>query len=145
MSHVTQYEFDLDDMDALKAACEEIGAEVRPKKTYKWWGHHVGDYPMPEGFTEADLGKCDFAIGVKGDPNAYEVGVVKKGDKTHLLYDFYAGGKGLMKVVGKDLGLLKPAYSKHHAKHAARKMTAMGFKMSETTNKAGETVLHLRR
>jgi len=30
--------------------------------SYRWYGEHVGDYPLPEGFEEHDLGRCDHVI-----------------------------------------------------------------------------------
>ena len=43
----------------------------------------------------------------------YEVGVVRNpnGPGFVLLFDFWGGGYGLEKVVGKDLGKLRQAYS----------------------------------
>ena len=57
MSHVTVIAVELKDLDALKAVCAALGLEFREnQKTYRWYGRHVGDFPIPEGLTKADLG-----------------------------------------------------------------------------------------
>jgi hypothetical protein len=104
VSHVVDLDVQVKDIDALRAACEATGTlELVEKSTYKWYGRHVGDYPMPAGFTKADLGKCEFAIKVKGATrDTYEVGVVKRRDGKEgytFLYDFYAGGNGLIQAL----------------------------------------------
>ena len=67
MSHVTVIAVELKDLDALKAVCAALGLEFRENQTtYRWYGRHVGDFPIPEGLTKADLGRCDHAIAVKG-------------------------------------------------------------------------------
>lgn len=66
----------------------------------------MGDYPLPKGFTKADLGKCEYAIRVKGaGGDTYEIGVVKRRDGKDaytFLYDFYGGGNGLIKKLFAD-------------------------------------------
>jgi hypothetical protein len=106
MSHVAEIDLVITDIEVLKQAVASIeGLEWREKNTYKWFGTHVGDYPLPEGFTPEDLGKCEFAIGVKGRPEAYEIGVVKKKDGSGytLLADFYGGGYGLCAIAGEKV------------------------------------------
>lgn len=133
-------------MDSLKKAAADIGCElVEGQKTYRWWGHSVGDYPLPEGFTAADLGKCEHAIKVKGAPQAYEIGVIKArkpGAKGYtLLWDFYAGGYGLQKAVGEGAGLLRQAYS---ARVAEKQLRKKGYQVSKTTDVHGRVVLRAR-
>jgi hypothetical protein len=120
MSHISQFEFQCSDLDALEKAAEACGCElVRGQKKYKWFGRFVGDSPMPKGLTEADLGKCDHAIRVKGaSSQTYEVGVCKTEDgKFALRYDFWSGGYGLVDKVGKDGKKLELNYNVHHAKN----------------------------
>jgi len=118
-------EIEVKDLDALTKTCQELGLElVQGQKTYKWWGHSVGDYPLPDGFKEEDLGKCDHAIRVPQTHPAYqrgsyEVGVVKRRDGRagfQLLWDFYSGGYGLEAAVGKNGDLLKQGYQVNIAK-----------------------------
>jgi hypothetical protein len=119
MSHVSQIEIEIKDLEALKAACQRLGFEFRAgQTTYKWFGRFVGDYPMPQGFKVEDLGKCTHAIRV---PEAdYEIGVVIRDGKTTLLWDFWHAG-GLERVVGKNGAKLKQAYAAEATKRAARK------------------------
>jgi len=146
MSHVVKMDLEFTDLDELRAAVESIPElEWREnQKTYKWWGHSVGDYPIPQGVKEEDLGKCDHAIAVKGKKNAYEVGVVAKADGSgyHLIYDFYGGGQGLVEAIGKDACKVKQAYAEKVVLKAAR---AKGFKLvHQQTTAEGKVQLHLR-
>lgn len=120
MSHVSKIDIKPTDLAALKLAAKRLGGELVEQKTYKWYGTSVGDYPLPEGFTAKDLGKCDFAI--KFPDAKYEVGVVKRKDGKpgyELLWDFWSGGFGLEKAIGKDGNKLKQSYGVEAAKRAA--------------------------
>lgn len=92
MSHVTTIDIEIRDLDALKAAVREFGAEfIEGKTTYNWYGRSVGDYPLPKGMTAEQLGKCSHVIRVPGV--RYEIGVVKlPGGGYTLAYDFYGSG-----------------------------------------------------
>jgi hypothetical protein len=105
MSHVVDIDLAITDLDCLKKAVADLGLEWREKQTYRWYGRHVGDYPLPAGFTPDDLGKCEFAVGIPGNSRAYEVGVVKRkdGNGYTLLVDFYCGGNGLCEKVGEKV------------------------------------------
>lgn len=141
MSHVTSIEVVIKDLASLKAACADIGLEfLENQQTYRWYGHHVGDYPIPAGFKVEDLGKCLHAIGVKGNKNAYEIGVVKNpnGEGYLLLWDFWSGGYGLQDVVGKDCKNLTHAYKVNQTVKSFQKR---GFNMAtKTVNKKTKTV-----
>jgi len=101
MSHISNIstngiEFDL---GVLKALCQQEGwAFIDNQKTYRWFGRFVGDSPMPAGFTEKDLGKCDHAISIPGC--SYELGVLKgKNGGYIMLADFWMEG-GLHRKFG---------------------------------------------
>lgn len=114
MSHVSNIDVEVKDLPSLKVACEELGLEFREnQKTAKWYGNYVGDEPLPEGFTEEDLGKCEHAIGIAGNPVAYEVGVVrnKNGSGFSLMYDSWNKGYGLEELIGVGACKLKQAYA----------------------------------
>lgn len=142
MSHVVKLDVEIKDLVALKAAAKLIGMEfMEGQKTYRWWGHSVGDYPLPEGFTAKDLGKCDHALSIPNNNTAYEVGVVQRRDGKpgyHLLWDFYGGGKGLVEKVGKDGNKLKQSYAEIVAANALKKK---GFKVQRKVNDQGKVVL----
>ena len=118
MSHVTAIELDIAEKNErdLLLAGEDCGLERRDKSSYRWYGTHVGDYPIPEGFSKQELGRCSYALGIKGDPSAYELGVVRRDGKLHLLYDFYGTqGRRLKSRVGENGSKLKQAFAEFQA------------------------------
>jgi len=92
MSHISRIELQVKDLEAMKQACADCGYEfIEGQKTYKWYGTFVGDTPMPEGLTVADLGKCDHAIRVPGA--SYEIGLRKMPDGHYeMLFDYWGPG-----------------------------------------------------
>jgi hypothetical protein len=146
MSHCVAIDIEVKDLDALATACGELGLVLnRGQQTYRWFGRLVGDYPMPEGFTKDDLGHCEHAISVAGNPKAYEVGLVKRRDGRPgytLLYDFWAGGCGLMEKVGEECKALRQRYSVVVAEKAARKQ---GFRTQRRTLENGQMQVVARR
>lgn len=147
MSHVATVDIEIKDLAALKAACKRIGLEWREgKQTYKWYGYHVGDYPLPAGFTKDELGKCEHAIGVPGNERAYEIGVVKRKDGKpglSMLWDFYQGGYGLEALAGANCNKLRQAYAVEAAKNAAKKQ---GFRvLGEKTLANGSVQLQVAK
>jgi hypothetical protein len=146
MSHVATIDLEIKDLEALERACKNLGLElVKDQATYKWYGRHIGDYPVPEGFSVQDLGKCEHAIRVKGNPTAYEIGVTKRRDGKPgytLLWDFWQHGFGLEAKIGAKGGLLKQNYS---AEIARKQALRQGFKVTTKKTASGELVLTLRR
>lgn len=146
MSHIVEIKMIINDLASLrKAVSADPRLEIREKKTYKWYGTSVGNYPLPEGVTVDMLGKCEFAIGVVGNPNAYEVGVIKKKDGTYtLMGDFYAGGFGLCEVVGEKTkedpsgnNFFKLANS-YAAQVAAKSMRKKGYAVNIKAQPGGQ-------
>ena len=140
MSHVTLVEgIRIRDLDALEFAAKRIGMElVRDQKEFRWFGEHVGDFPLPAGFTKDDMGQCEHALRVSGNPKAYEVGVVKARDAEGgymLMWDFWAGDQGLRDVVGDGCQELVDNYVSVAAK---RQLVSDGFNLvSETALEGG--------
>lgn len=96
MSHVVEIEPETADqaissLIAADLAARRMGGKlIRDKKTYSWYGEHVGDYALPAGRKPQDLGNCEHAISF--DKAKYEVGLVEgqKFPGTYSLqYDFY--------------------------------------------------------
>jgi hypothetical protein len=142
MSHVAVIEIEVTDLAALAAACQRLRFAFREnQKTYKWYGRWEGDYPLPEGFSQEDLGKCDHAIRVPGAD--YEVGVAKARRKPgyQLLWDFWSQG-GLTEKLGQKGEKLVQAYGVEKAKREARRQ---GFSVYETTREDGSVRLTLTR
>lgn len=147
MSHVaTIPEADVRDLDALAEAAQRVGCElVRGQTTYRWYGHSVGDYPLPAGFAAEDLGTCEHALRVKGNTGAYEVGIVQRHDGRPgyvMLWDFYAGGHGLQAAIGPDGCKLRQAYATVVAKRQAQRA---GFLVTEQARADGAVVLSCRK
>lgn len=145
MSHVTKIELEIKDLTALEAACKELGLEFVKQPTYRWWGRYMGDSPLPEGFAKEDLGKCEFAIRVPGNKEAYEVGVVKRRDGKAgytLLYDYWSGGYGLVDKIGQGASKLTQGYSVQVAKRWARRN---GYRVSVTQGTNGKQVITARK
>lgn len=147
MSHVSTIEVEVKDLAALRDAAERCGCEfVEGQKTYRWYGRHVGDYPLPQGFAASDLGHCEHAIRVKGgNAQAYEVGVVKRRDGKPgytLLWDFWAGGHGLQKAIGNNGQELTQNYAACAAIRAAKRL---GYRVQEKKLATGEIQLVAQR
>ena len=144
MSHVTTIDVQVKDLDALEAACKELGLElVRGKTTYKWFGQFMGDSALPPGMTKDQLGKCQHAVRVPGNDRAYEVGVVQQPDGTfRLAWDAWSGGYGLMERVGDNCGRLVQSYAAQVATKQARKQ---GYSVQRKVLADGKIQLQLTR
>lgn len=145
MSHIATVKTKIMDLEALKAACRELGAEFKQgQKTYAWYGERIGNDPLPEGMRIEDLGKCDHAIHVPGV--RYEIGIVKVGNHFKLAYDFYGydgcsdrhDGHKLQEKFGVECGKLVQSY----AVHVAMRQAAMrGLSVHRTTLTNGSVKL----
>ena len=136
MSHIVKVKVQVKNLAALRKACEKLGLVFREgQKTHKWYGRFVGDAPIPEGMKAEDYGKCDHAIVVPGNTEAYEVGVVDQKDGTYgLVWDSFMGGLGLQDKVGAECGLLRQMYATEEARS---QMEGMGFQVFEDMDKQG--------
>lgn len=136
--HVSSIKLQVKSLDALKLACQRLGLEFREgQTTYAWFGRSVGDYPLPEGFTQEDLGHCDHAIHVPGA--SYEVGVVFKNGAYRLIWDSWSSG-GLEQALGKDCNKLKQSYGISAAVLEAQRQ---GYSIWETQGEDGAIRLQL--
>jgi hypothetical protein len=134
MSHVVSIKTKIIDLDALEAALARDFPQarlVRGQTTYNWFGTHVGDYPLPEGFSKEDLGKCEHAIVVDGV--RYQIGLARaRGDTSpglSPLFDFfgsssYHDGQKLKELFGDGLGRLVQSYG---AAKVERMMRRKGY------------------
>jgi len=142
VSHVLKLKLDIRDLASLEKAASRLGFVLELRSTYKWWGHSVGDYPLPEGFTAEDLGKCDYVLRLANNSTAYEIGVVRRKDGKpgyELLFDFYgAYGRPLIEAIGQDGGKLKQFYA---AEVATKNYQLEGYAVTRKTDKQGRIVL----
>lgn len=144
MSHVIDMNLPINDLQLLFEAATELGLEVRDKRTFKWYGTHVGGYPLPTGFKKEDMGRCQYALGVKGKPDAYEVGVVKRRDGKPgytMLWDFWGGGYGLQDAIGEDGNRLKQRYS---VKVAIKEARRNGYRVTTEEMEDGSVRVKVR-
>lgn len=99
MSHIVSLSLTVKDLVALDKACQFLGT-VELKKNQKNFRYYGGQ-----------SGKCDHAISVLGNSQAYELGLIAKDDGFELAGDFYAGGMGLKDAVGNNATKLKQEYA----------------------------------
>jgi hypothetical protein len=140
VSHVTDLKLRIKDLLSLKRSAPALGMELVEKKQFKWYGTHVGDYPLPQGFKKEDMGHCEYVLRIKDNAHAYEVGVCKARDGKGgyvLLYDFWAQGQGLMNVIGKSGEKLKQSYAVELAKRQMQTFQKDGFRMQQFKQKDG--------
>ena len=118
MSHVVKVQLVITDLKVFEDACKEVGITFDPiAMTWRWYGSWMNDYNgedaaythgiKPERYGHADAGivrvpGCGYDIGVYKVPN--EEG------KYCLIYDYYCGGHGIEKALGKALPDLNKAY-----------------------------------
>lgn len=146
MSHVTLIELSVEDLEALAEGGINLGMELLEKRNFKWYGNYVGDHPLPPGFTEQDMGKCDYVLRIKNNAEAYEVGVVRRKDGKPgyvLLWDFWCEGFGLQSTIGENGSKLRQEYSIAVASKAMRRQ---GFRISREVNEeTGKPRIRMRR
>lgn len=115
MSHVITSKAQITDLDMLEKACAALGLELaRDQETFRWYGEHVGDYALPDGFEAEEMGKCSHAIRIPNDDRAYEIGVVERRDGKDgycLMFDFFMGGYGMQEKVGQMCERLVTEYA----------------------------------
>lgn len=142
MSHVTTQECDIQDLDALAKAASLFGCELVKQPTYKWWGKWVNDYDKTDaaykhGIKPEDYGKCEYALRVIGDPEAYEVGIVRRPDGNPgwvPVWDFYGDkGRRLQAAIG-DKGItLRQEYA---MQVGMKRMAREGWRVERRINPA---------
>lgn len=119
-SHVVSVNVEITNLEALAKAAKYCGLEMSQAETYKWYGRHVGDYPLPKGFTRDELGKCQYKLSIPGaHPGQYEIGIAEKNGSYVPLFDFWGNGANLQKHVGKNGEKLVDRYALECAMGAA--------------------------
>lgn len=111
MSHIATIDLEVKDLVALQSACNRLGVEFRQnQKQFRTFGGRSNP--------------CDAAICLKDNPQAYEIGLLKRTDgrSGYLLNtDFWAGGKGLVAAVGQNACRLRQVYAIEASKAKARR------------------------
>lgn len=151
MSHVVKKKTAIKDLDMLAQACQHLGLQLNlNQQTYRWYGRNVGDYnaedaAVRQGVSPDQLGKCRHAISIPGDSQSYEIGLVPDGEGWALVYDFWAGGKGMMEKVGENCGKLLQTYGVLAAKQAMTKLQNKGFRLIGVKQGASTQLIYERR
>jgi hypothetical protein len=147
MSHVATVAPVIKNLDALERACEELGLVLkRGQRTHKWYGTWVQDYNAEDaayrhGIRPEDYGKCEHAIGVKDNPDAYEIGLVPnpQGEGYKMAFDFWAGGRGLIdKIGGKNAEALCQEYGVQVALQEVQHLAEEGWQISQVKQPNGD-------
>jgi hypothetical protein len=103
MSHFTTIDTEIRDMDALRAACGELGLEVMADAEARGYGDNRQ--------------KGDFVIRLKGP---YDIAVFREAEgRFSLMTDWWNGH--VEREVGKDYGRLLQLYGVHKATGEARR------------------------
>lgn len=152
MSHVTTVDLVVSEAELpmLVEFCEkQLGLEFRQnQKTFKWFGQWANDYNTADaaylnGVDTKDYGKCEHAFGVPNNPHAYEVGLVRTKDgHFRFVFDFWAGGHGLCKLIGAKGEKLWQGFAEYKIQ---QKVAEAGFEIaSRTVQNDGKVQLKLR-
>jgi hypothetical protein len=159
LSHVATIAIEIKDLNALRKAAERLGLEFRhnQEEYHCWYTDAVkndwlpkpvpedfainGQKIVPDGFSMSDLGRSEHALSVPGQPEAYEIGIVRRRDGRagyQLLWDNWNGGYGLEEKVGENGNLLKQTYSEIVAMQAVQ---TEGWRIMEQTTMADGSIL----
>lgn len=128
MSHITKLQFQrIPFLRDLKRAVEMFPELVfnEGQTKHLFYGNQKGD--------------CLHAISVKNKPDAYEIGVIADGDGFGLQWDSYAGGKGMVNIVGQDMAKLKQEIS---VQIAVRNLSNQGFFCTRQEQPNGDIRIH---
>lgn len=120
MSHITNVQMRMRDLDVTEEALSEIDARLELKRDQK---QHKTYYGMRS---------CDAAIVLNdGDRQGYSVGLVKSGDAYDITYDAFGSGDRMTRVLGVGMAHLGREYSVAAAKRKVReKLAKQGFKVT---------------
>lgn len=111
MSHISQIEMEILDLETLIKACSRLGLKfLKDHRQFLYYGGNQA---------------CDHAITV---PSAsYQIGVVQNGGKYELQWDSWSSG-GLERELGPGAGKLKQAYAIERVRSEAK---TQGYKVRE--------------
>jgi hypothetical protein len=143
MSHISTVQVIVKDLDALKAAVAALGLEfVEGKTSFKWYSR--GGLSFYDRDEAQQYDKCQHVIRVPGNDKAYEVGVAprKDGQGWGLLFDSFAGGRGLMAMIGRNAETLTQQYA---TEVSVRQMRKAGYRVHQERQADGRIKLRCTR
>ena len=110
MSHVSACERApgnplITDLACVPIIAKLLGAQVLDQREWRWYGHHVGDWPVPEGIDVNSLGK-DAVLVLRFPNTEYDLAIIKDPNNPGCftyIYDWYGRGGGLTKYLGEPI------------------------------------------
>ena len=144
MSHISTGKVLITDLSSLAKVCQTLGLELRrDQKTYRTYAGRTSS--------------CEHAIVHGTAKDAYQIGLLparfdkksqsvvacrpdEKKDGWMLGYDAWAGGKGMMDVVGKNCDVLMQSYG---VAAARAKASQLGWGVQEVKQQDGSVRLVL--
>lgn len=140
MSHVVSIKTELRDLEAVKAACKELGLTFHEgQKTIRWYGRWMNDYDGEDaafklGIKPEQYGNCDHAIELPGC--RYDIGLLRNpatgGYK--LYFDYFGEGQKIQAALGDNGQKLLQYYAANKATAEARKK---GYTVQRQTARNG--------
>ena len=133
MSHVANVEVEINDISALRSACEKLGLQFKEgQRHHRWYGKFVNAWHTPDaavenGYDPETFGSCAHAIEVPG--SEYDIGVVENphGTGYRLLFDaFGREGRAIPKRLG-GTGLTR-LRTEYGATRATRHLQRKGYR-----------------
>ena len=121
MSHIATVTHRFLNLQALGLAATRCGLElVEGQKTFQWY--YDRNHPQS---------RCDHALRVVGNSSAWEIGVKEKttqaGVEYELLYDGFAGGRGLLEHTKNQHGPMNRLITAYEEEAAMAQYTAEGW------------------
>ena len=121
MSHISTCKLMVSDLDAFDAACRSLGLDFkRGQKSHRTYAGAQNDCEHA-----VTLHGCEYELGLVRATYDEASGELKQdanGSAFMVNYDSWAGGDGMMDVVGKDCNKLLQAYGVEAAKAKARQL-----------------------
>ena len=142
MSHVSNVELEVNDLDALRDAIAQTDGLTwcEGHQNYKWYGKWMNDFhgsvaAVDNGFDPSTFGQSEHVIRAEGIE--YEIGVVKNpdGQGYRLLYDNYASGKQIAERYGSGLETIKNSYAE---RVAVKQLQRKGYRVTTRVNSQGQ-------
>jgi len=139
VSHVVGVELEISDLDAFAAAVEALGGEYLAGETrWRWYGcwvrdYHKGDAAYKHGVEPSRYGVADAGV-ARFSGCDYDLGLYKHPTKEGVflpVFDFFSGGKGLVKKLGRNLEHLKTEYGLQVSESTMR---SQGYWVQRTTH-----------
>ena len=154
MSHVTDVKLNIKDLDALEETLAARFPQLelrRDQATFKWYGKWMNDFhganaAADNGYDSKTFGRCEHAIGIRGDKSAYEIGLVARAGEEgwNAIYDTW--DHKLDPIVGAQANALKREYAATVATNkAVARLSRHGWRVQREDLPGNRIRLKLRK